>query len=75
MTANPSMKVLSTCGYYDLVCAYAANAHVARALDPAIRDNVTAKAYGGGHAIYTDRAAQMQMKADVEMFIQAARVP
>src|SRR5215510_4612604 len=28
MTANPKLQALSACGYYDLVCSYAANVHL-----------------------------------------------
>lgn len=72
MTANPSLKVFMASGYFDLVCSYAGNAYLAHHLEPEIRQNVTARAYNGGHAIYTDETAQLELKRDVAAFIQQA---
>jgi carboxypeptidase C (cathepsin A) len=72
MTANPRLQVLVACGYYDLVCAYAGNARLVSELEPALRQNVAAKAYGGGHAIYTDEAAKREFKKDVASFVRSA---
>jgi carboxypeptidase C (cathepsin A) len=69
MVANPSLKVFMASGYYDLVCSYAGNAYLANHLEPELRQNVTARAYAGGHAIYTDESAQLEMKRDVAKFI------
>jgi carboxypeptidase C (cathepsin A) len=65
MTANPELQVFVACGYYDLVCSFAANAYLAAHLDANLARNVVARAYSGGHAIYTDRGAQMELKRDV----------
>ncbi|HKQ76101.1 MAG TPA: hypothetical protein VJ810_20575 [Blastocatellia bacterium] len=75
MTANPGLQVLSACGYYDLVCSYAANIYLASHLPPEIARNVTARGYGGGHALYTDKNAQLELKRDVIKFIQSAMSP
>lgn len=72
MIANHKLKVLVACGYYDLVCSYAANAYLADHLENEIPRNVTARAYGGGHALYTDPTAQIDFKRDVIKFIQDA---
>ncbi len=72
MKANPSLKVFMASGTFDLVCSYAGNAYLAQNLEPEIRQNVTARAYSGGHAIYTDDAAQLEMKRDVAEFVQQA---
>ncbi|HKA01698.1 MAG TPA: hypothetical protein VKE70_34535, partial [Candidatus Solibacter sp.] len=72
MTANPKLQVLSACGYYDLVCSYAANVHLASHLDAEIARNVSARGYGGGHAVYTDKNAQLELKRDVVKFMQSA---
>jgi carboxypeptidase C (cathepsin A) len=72
MKANPALKVFMASGYYDLVCSYAGNAWLADHLEPEIRKNVTAKAYAGGHAIYTEEAPQLEMKRDIAEFIQQA---
>ena len=72
MIANPKLRVLVACGYYDLVCSYSANAYLADHLDPDIPKNVIARGYGGGHALYTDDSAQMEFKRDVTKFIRDA---
>lgn len=71
MKANPELKVFVASGYFDLVSNYAANAYVANHLEPELRKNVTARTYGGGHAIYTDETAQLEMKRDVAEFIKS----
>lgn len=70
MTANPSLKVFMASGYYDLVCSYAGNAYLADHLESELRQNVTARVYASGHAIYTDEKAQLKMKRDIATFIR-----
>ena len=72
MASNRNLQVMSVCGYYDLVCAYEANSYVASSLEPDVARRVTAKGYGGGHALYTDKVAQLEMKRDVVSFLQKA---
>lgn len=72
MTANPRLQVLSACGYYDLVCSYTGNAYLASHLDAELARNVIARGYGGGHAVYTDKNAQLELKRDVVKFMQSA---
>jgi carboxypeptidase C (cathepsin A) len=73
MTANPQLKVFVSCGYYDLVCSYAGNAYVAAHLEPSLKANVVARAYGGAHAIYTDETAKLALKRDVAQFVEQSR--
>ena len=75
MRSNPSLRVLVGCGIYDLVCDYYGNVWSANNLDPAIRGNVVARWYTGGHALYTDPRAHMEMKRDVGSFIRGAITP
>ncbi len=70
MIANPKLQVLVACGYYDLVCNHAANTYLANHLESEIPRNVTARGYGGGHALYTDQSAQLDFKRDVVKFMQ-----
>ncbi|HKE56733.1 MAG TPA: hypothetical protein VKB46_08530 [Pyrinomonadaceae bacterium] len=70
MIANPKLQVFVACGYYDLVCDYAANNYLASHLDPEIPPNVVTRGYGGGHALYTDEKAQLEFKRDVVKFMQ-----
>ena len=71
MLANPELKVFMASGYFDLVCSFAANAYVADHLEPELRKNVITRAYAGGHAIYTEESAQLELKRDVAKFIQS----
>ncbi len=73
MRSDEDLHVYSGCGYYDLVCSYAVIEYMAAKLDPALASRLTVRSYHGGHAIYTDRDARMQMKADVTSFIRNAR--
>jgi carboxypeptidase C (cathepsin A) len=70
MTMNPSLRVLAGCGIYDLVCDYHGVVWSAANLDPAIRRNVVATSYPGGHAMYTDPRAHKQLQRDVAQFIR-----
>lgn len=72
MKENPALKVFMASGYFDLVCSYAGNAYLADHLEPEIRKNVTARAYAGGHAIYTEEAPQLELKRDIAEFFQQA---
>ena len=75
MRSNPSLRVLVGCGIYDLVCDYYGNVWTVSNLDAAIRPNVFAHSYPGGHAMYTDPRAQLQLKRDVAAFIRGALAP
>jgi len=73
MKANPRLEVIAGCGYYDLVCSFAGNEQLAGQLEPDLKRRVVVKSYAGGHAIYTDTAAQLAMKRDVAAFFQRVR--
>ena len=75
MELDPSLRVLSSCGYYDLVCSYFANEYVASQLPPNLKSRVTVRNYGGGHAIYTEDQVRMEMKRDTAAFMQASVTP
>lgn len=75
MQANTKLQVFVACGYYDLVCNYAANAYLASHLDSQISRNVISRGYGGGHALYTDPSAQIDFQRDITRFIQNAVRP
>jgi carboxypeptidase C (cathepsin A) len=72
MAANPGLQVLVASGYYDLACSYYANEYLASHIEPKLARNVKARTYRGGHAIYTDPDAQMELKRDVAHFIKHA---
>jgi carboxypeptidase C (cathepsin A) len=72
MTINPSLRVLVACGSFDLICDYYANEWKIAHLPDELRRRVVAKAYPGGHALYTDDAARLALKGDVEQLIRDA---
>jgi len=72
MSSNPRLRVLVGCGIYDLVCDYHGNAFAVRTLPPGLRERVTSKGYGGGHAMYTDPLVHPVYKQDVVQFYREA---
>jgi carboxypeptidase C (cathepsin A) len=72
MRLNPTLRVLSGCGIYDLVCDYYGNVWSASHLDVPAGQRVVAYRYPGGHAMYTDPQAHRQLAADVTRFIRDA---
>ena len=75
MRLNPSLRVLVACGIYDLVCDYLGNTWIADHLDAPLKRNVVARSYPGGHAMYTDPRAHMELERDVVQFIRGVLVP
>jgi carboxypeptidase C (cathepsin A) len=72
MTTNPSLRVLVACGTFDLICDYYANEWKIAHLPDELRRRVEVKAYDGGHALYTDDAARLALKRDVEQLAHDA---
>lgn len=72
LAANPELRVLSACGYFDLVCSYFGNYQAVEQLESGVKGRVAARAYAGGHALYTDPVAQMKLKNDVAEFMKRA---
>lgn len=70
MAGDPSLRVLIACGIYDLVCDAFGNEWGAAHLADPLRRNVVVKSYGGGHAMYTDPRAHLELKRDVRQFIR-----
>ena len=75
MRLNPTLRVLTACGIYDLVCDYYGNVWSASHLEEPVARNVIAYSYPGGHAMYTDRRAHLQLKANVADFIRSTAAP
>ena len=72
MGTDASLRVLAACGSYDLICDYYANEWKAARLPPELRRRVTVKKYAGGHALYTDDVARLELRRDVEQFVHDA---
>jgi len=68
LTANPELRVIGVCGYFDLICSPASNAWVRDQLPPDQRTRVTSVGYAGGHATYLDDRARARIRVDVFRF-------
>lgn len=77
LRANQDLRIYVACGYFDLVCPYSTIDHMVEIMDPSLANRITVRTYHGGHAIYMDDSARLQMRADVETFVRArtARLP
>ena len=71
LKADRDLRIYVACGYFDLICPYSAIDHMIEIMDPSLANRITVRTYHGGHAIYTDDAARLQMRADVEAFVRA----
>lgn len=67
---NPSLRVFVACGYYDLATPFFATEYTFShlGLEPALRSNVTMGYYEGGHMMYINKPALVQLKADLAKF-------
>jgi carboxypeptidase C (cathepsin A) len=72
MRADPELRVLVVCGWYDLMCDVAANEQLASRADTAFAGRVTARGLAGGHAVYTDPAARRALTQEVAAFVAAS---
>lgn len=72
LTRNPSLRVFSANGLYDLATPFFGTEMALHHLgiDPALRDHVTFGYYRSGHMIYLEPASRRALKADIEAFIR-----
>lgn len=73
IAANPKLKVLVAAGLYDSLNSCAANDEAARNLPAELKSAVTFRCYSGGHMMYRDQPARLQISQDVKALISAAR--
>lgn len=71
---NPSLKVLSANGYFDLATPFfgAERDLNQMELDPSLRGNVTFTYYNSGHMVYLNAEARKTFRADLEKFYDSA---
>lgn len=69
---DPALNVLVAAGLYDSLNSCAANDALRERLDAKVRANFTMKCYAGGHMMYRDPAAHVQLSADVRTFVSGA---
>jgi carboxypeptidase C (cathepsin A) len=77
MTLNPHLKVLATCGYYDLATPSFAMEHTRDHLHltPEIRRNFTIEYYEGGHMMYAHEPSLKKLRADLLEFYEESLPP
>lgn len=66
---NPSLQVLVSSGYYDLVTPFF-DAEFTLSRHDILADQVTFKYYGGGHMMYVNEPSRTQLLEDTRAFIQ-----
>ncbi len=73
LAKNPHLRILFTCGYYDLATPYTAAEYTAAHLgiDPLYRDKVSFTYYPAGHMMYIEQESRRQLQRDVTAFITA----
>ena len=74
MTTNPYLKVFVASGYYDLATPYMATRYTFNhlGLDKSLQQNVSMSFYEAGHMMYVHQQSLIQLKEDLEGFIQLA---
>jgi carboxypeptidase C (cathepsin A) len=75
LAKNPHLRVLFTCGYYDLATPYSAAEYTANHLgiDPAYRENLSFTYYPAGHMMYIEQESRAQLRRDVADFIRGEK--
>jgi len=74
MAKNPYMKIMISCGYYDMATPFFAVEYTVSAmnLDPALRKNISFEYYDAGHMMYIEKNALKKLHDDAANFIQGA---
>jgi len=74
MNKNPDLKVLFTCGYYDLATPYFDSVYTADhlGLPESLRGNVGITWYESGHMMYIREADHAKLKKDIAAFLKEA---
>ncbi len=72
MAKNPYMKILISCGYYDMATPFAAAEYTVSAmnLDPSLRKNISFEYYEAGHMMYIDTRGLKKLHDDEAAFIR-----
>ena len=72
MTIDPALKAFVAAGLYDSLNSCFANSYLVGRLDAKFKGNITVGCYDGGHVIYRDKDARVQLKRDIARFIHTA---
>lgn len=70
LAKNPHLRVLVTCGYFDLATPFASAEYTAAHLpiDPGLRQNIEFTYYPAGHMMYIEAESLKRFTADVRVF-------
>ncbi|HXF05810.1 MAG TPA: peptidase S10 [Blastocatellia bacterium] len=68
MQMAPAVKVFVATGLYDSLNSCAVHAEVISRLEPPLRQNITARCYEGGHAMYETESVREPLKRDISAF-------
>jgi len=72
---NPRLKVLVAAGMYDGFLPCTIGEESERTLPPNLRGSFTFHCYPGGHAMYLDAPARVELSRDIEKFISHTAKP
>jgi carboxypeptidase C (cathepsin A) len=70
MAIDPALKVYVATGRYDSLNSCEHSAFIITHIEPQFGRNINSGCYAGGHMIYADHEARLQLKRDVAAFIQ-----
>jgi carboxypeptidase C (cathepsin A) len=71
MTIDAALRVYVAAGRYDSLNSCEHNAYIITQIEPQFGRNMKSACYAGGHMIYVDRDARLQLKKDIDAFIAA----
>jgi carboxypeptidase C (cathepsin A) len=71
---NPRLRVLVAAGMYDGFQPCAADGEIWASLPPKLKSSMTFKCYHGGHAMYLDEPARLELTRDVVALMAAGSV-
>jgi carboxypeptidase C (cathepsin A) len=77
LIANPHMKILLCCGYYDLACPVYGMKYTINHLGvaPELKKNVSYAYFPAGHMMYIEKSSREKLARDVIAWIKAATTP
>jgi carboxypeptidase C (cathepsin A) len=73
LALNPRMRVLVASGLYDGFTPCAMNEETGRNLPPALKGSIEFKCYTGGHMMYLDPPARLELSRDIKAMITASK--
>ena len=73
LARNPHMRVLFTCGYYDMACPYFGQKFTVGQMDlrPEQLARISFTYYPAGHMIYIEKGSREKLKRDIDAFYSA----